>query len=734
MGLGLVSFLLNRRNFRLGRFLVFVVASVAWALAYNYFTADFASLVLVATLALNGQEWYHQAFGTGGKLGKAWTVWSTGGRLVTIAVVFAAIARGVTGWGGQVGDPQFGFGFNPDDFPLESAEALKDAPIEGAILNTSLAQGDTLAWKALSKRKAFVDSRPHLYPNSVFEEWRELRTALRDDDIAKWQPVLDRYKISAVMVQLMGDPRDNAPKTYIKLMNNSPNWVPFYDDGAVMMFGRADAKAPAADLAYFKANRLDADELVYKRPKPVPLWERPPTATWDLVDSIFQNRLLNLPQPHTQAAYRWLRPVNAAAGQPFPDPAHCLMAIREARTALSIKPDDSVAFEILKDAYQMLLAEESVLLLGKPLTAEDVSKSFQSAPQARYLANRTRQLITALNFRIETLAPPKGPEDLRLKADLNFALANLYLQVNAYDLARERFQMVASEARNSGMNQETLDRLRKLLIDLSPRVDQIRSQLNEIALNQRATPLDKANFARSQGAPGLAIHELVEANEAGGNVQGVRAMLVDLYCEIGQPDKAFDMIYNLEVDDPSLGTGTGTASYRQGLVFLLLGNYSDAIGLWGDRSIAQVQRQRSIEAPLATKMLLGGDPIASTRVLLTIPENVELQAQWEFELALAALEGGKPPDVTANHFQMALKLEPNLTVRPVIAYYLEKLGKPVPPPRTATPRAAEPSTPTTTPPAEKPELPANPFTPDPPKPTESTKPTDLPKLPDLPKP
>ena len=59
----------------------------------------------------------------------------------------------------------------------------------------------------------------------------------------------------------------------------SPNWIPFYDDGAVAMFGRADAKAPAADLAYFKANRLDADELAYKRPRPVPPWERPPTAT-----------------------------------------------------------------------------------------------------------------------------------------------------------------------------------------------------------------------------------------------------------------------------------------------------------------------------------------------------------------------------------------------------------------------------------------------------------------------
>jgi len=164
VGLGLASFLLNRRDFSLPRFLAFAVASVLWGLAFNAFTMPFA-LVLAAVLALNGQEWYHRTFGVEGRLGAGWSAWSTGGRLVTIAVVFAAIARGVTGWGGQVGDAQFGFGFNPDDFPFESANAIKDAPIEWGILNTSLSQGDAIAWKAAPKRRAFVDSRPHLFPS-----------------------------------------------------------------------------------------------------------------------------------------------------------------------------------------------------------------------------------------------------------------------------------------------------------------------------------------------------------------------------------------------------------------------------------------------------------------------------------------------------------------------------------------------------------------------------------------
>ena len=107
----------------------------------------------------------------------------------------------MTGWGRQVGESQFGFGFNPDDFPFEAAEALKNAPIEGNILNTTLAQGDAIAWRAAGKRKAFVDSRIHLYPRQTFAELDDLRKSIRDDQVDRWQPILDRYKISAVMVQ-----------------------------------------------------------------------------------------------------------------------------------------------------------------------------------------------------------------------------------------------------------------------------------------------------------------------------------------------------------------------------------------------------------------------------------------------------------------------------------------------------------------------------------------------------
>ena len=733
VGIGLLSFALNRRRFRFDRFLMYLAASALWLLAL-VFTGPFA-VVLAAVLALNGQEWYQDTFGTEGKIGGNWTLWSTGGRLVTIALVFFAIFRWTTGYGGLVGGTQFGFGFNVDDFSFEAADAVRDLPIEGNVLNTTLEQGDSLAWRAAGKRKPYLDSRLHLFPRAVFDDWEALRRNIRDDkrdDVVEkaattpgWRSVLDAAKVSAVMIQVSG-----APRTYTRLMG-SPNWVPFHDDGNTVLFGRVDPGAPPADVAYFKANRLDAETLVYSKPRPIPAWERPPTATSELVDGIFQNRLLNRPQPHIDAGRRWLSPAGLAAGVRYlPDPARCIMAIREARTALSIKPDDSNAFRLLIDAYRLLVAQESALMAGIALTPENVPRIVQSASQSRIFGDRARELLTAMNFALQTLPPPKTAADRLERADLNYSLAQLEIQGGSLDLARDH--LLAIDTRQGEMSDQFLTSLTRLLGELNQRVEQVQAQVNDLMIQSKASPQDKAGFERQQGAPGMAIRDLDEAEQAGGNLGLIRPTLVDLYCDTGQPDKALDLIGALAIDDPTLSTGFGTATYRQAKVYFLLGNYENAVGLWRDKSIPQVRTQRSLQAPGATLSLLKGEPVVATRMFTELPEKVETQAGWEFEMASAALEGGLPPEFVAEHFQAALKLEPDLATRPIIAYYLGKLGKEVPPPRTrATAPSPSPSPlPTPAPsapaPAERPELPANPFepgtppatTPAPAKPTE----------------
>ena len=176
--------------------------------------------------------------------------------MVTLALVFLLMSKDITGWGNSTPGVQFGLGFQPDAFTLEAADFLdRSNEISGNILNTLTQQGDLLIWKSASKRKTYVDGRTRLFPRELQEQLNRTRLALSEDDVAGWKPLLDKYQISAIMIE----PPD-SPKTFMKLMD-SPNWIPFYDDGRIVMFGRADA--PATDLAFFKANKLDADLLAY---------------------------------------------------------------------------------------------------------------------------------------------------------------------------------------------------------------------------------------------------------------------------------------------------------------------------------------------------------------------------------------------------------------------------------------------------------------------------------------
>src|SRR6185312_10181579 len=204
--------------------------------------------------------------------GAGWSLWSVGGRAVSIIVLFFCVAKALTGWGtapflGGMG--KFGFGYNRDNFEFEAAEFLKNAKIQGNILNTTRHQGDCMVWKAYPERKVFIDNRHNLFDSALLKEWLEIRNALKTDDVGVWKEKLDKYNITVVMLDPTG-----AANTYQRLMQ-SINWIPFKDDGNVVLFGRADA--PAADLAFFKARRWEADKLAYQTVDPVPPVERPPT-------------------------------------------------------------------------------------------------------------------------------------------------------------------------------------------------------------------------------------------------------------------------------------------------------------------------------------------------------------------------------------------------------------------------------------------------------------------------
>jgi len=673
VGSGLASFALNYRRFHLARFVSYVLISILWAVALRQ--QSFFAIVLAMVLALNGQEWYQSVFGTEGRLGKGWAFWSTGGRAITLGVLALAIFTKVTGWGIREGELQFGFEFDPDEFRFEAADTLREAPFSGNVMNTLLSQGDALLWRASPKRKVFIDSRRHLFSAQTLARFDDVRKAIRDDDARTWKKDLDESKISSVMIAPL-NPRMEYTPTYMTLIA-SKNWIPFYDDGSVAIFGRSDA--PAADLAYFQANRLDADNLVYKHPRLTLSSDKLPRPTNDL-DKIYQTRSVARYQPHNDSAARWLLPATADPSVPYlADPAHCFMAIRELRLALAFKPDDTRAYRQLADAYRTLLLEESGLMAGLQPTAENMPSINKVPLEASLLSDRVRQLMTALNFAVLTTPPPQKTEDYAVLADLNFRLAQLYMSQGYLDLGRDRLDTVLKlYERVEDVPADYLTALTNQFTEMNNQFNEIQLRISNISVASQAGPLEKAAAARQVGAVGLAIQFLEEANQAGLPPLQVKPSLLDLYCLSGQPDKALELWQGGNTSDANLSDGIGTAAMRQGRVFLLLGNYTSVVSLWGREAIPQLKFQRALKAPQATRLMLEGDPAAATRTFLELPDEVNKQAVWEFELGMACLEAGEPVDVTAAHLANALNLVPSLPVRPVIAYYLQKLGKPVP--------------------------------------------------------
>src|SRR5262249_31311906 len=109
VAIGLASFVLNLRRFCWSRFLMFAVMAALWGVLMH-FNAAFA-LVFAAVVAPNGQEWYQDRFGTEGRIERRWSIWSTGGRLVTLTLLFLLMSKDITGWGNTQPEMQFGLGF-----------------------------------------------------------------------------------------------------------------------------------------------------------------------------------------------------------------------------------------------------------------------------------------------------------------------------------------------------------------------------------------------------------------------------------------------------------------------------------------------------------------------------------------------------------------------------------------------------------------------------------------------
>jgi tetratricopeptide (TPR) repeat protein len=664
VALGLASFLLSWRRDRIGRLAIYLAMAILWG-GLNRLSAEFA-VVFAYAVGLNGQEWYQARYGVAGRISPGWTAWSIVGRAVTIVVLFLLMARTLTGYAYENGAPTFGFSYDPSEFAFETAEYLKTAKINGQVMNLGDALGDAIIWKATPQRKTFIDRRRGLFGPDLRREIRGILRAFSYDaekativeDAAAWRPILDKYDATAIAFEPALFP------TLYEGTKLSKNWIPIRYDGRVIVLGRADA--PKDDLAYFEANRLDAEQIVYHRKQSIPLPDRTPSAT-TVIDRVIRNRTLGTIQPHVTAGSYWLES-SAAETKSIPDAAHCFMAIREARAALHYNADETNAYRLLDLAYDYLTRNEVEILARKA-----------TAAPTDYINFRTRQRVTALNYAIQTTPHPRTDEEKGDLANLHLRLARLFRQSGDLDFERDNLAAARDLVVAALFPPEELKRLEAL----DDNIEKFKEDLQKLTTDRNLTPMQRASRAQSYGFTGIALHELEDAESQGVSADEVLASIVNLDLRTGQPDRANEKLGGRPLEDRALYSGPGTPEFLNGLVNMLLGFYDNTVTFWRDKAIMKVRMSEGTQGLDVARRFLVGMPQEAVQTTLELTGQpgqsglVETQAAWEFDLALCLLESGDPAEA-GRHFTKALTLNPKLVTRPLIEDYLKKLGLPVP--------------------------------------------------------
>ncbi len=94
----------------------------------------------------------------------------------------------------------FGFGLEPNRYPVVAADAVSEWPELGNVFN-DVASGGYLLWRWYPERLVFNDGRNEVHPELL----RELVDAVSTRE--KWQALLDRYEIDGAVVDYVALPR-----------------------------------------------------------------------------------------------------------------------------------------------------------------------------------------------------------------------------------------------------------------------------------------------------------------------------------------------------------------------------------------------------------------------------------------------------------------------------------------------------------------------------------------------
>jgi tetratricopeptide (TPR) repeat protein len=353
-------------------------------------------------------------------------------RVLTLLTGIAALAAGSAGWlhapvwgADQVVDSRRpGWWTEFDGTLVKAAQQVHDwqegkkFPGDVHLFNSAPNAGAYLAWYAPGAR-VFIDDRLSLYPADVARDYLDARKTIANptprpaagetaEAAGDWASVFDARKISYLLIA-EGDLSRRQPAVLSRLLLQPEDWTLCYLYGGSAVFGwngRDGHKSGDYAAIRYNSDRLAFGPGAEKAPRkrlPPPaepewweaIWQAEPPRSADIDNALihvvaFEAR--SSLKAENDARASWVRRIPLAAGaggplangtlvnmfvlgsyrEPPPPPSDLYLAVRAARRALELNPEDGRAWFRLGQAYSDLFynTREALPAFASPITRE----------------------------------------------------------------------------------------------------------------------------------------------------------------------------------------------------------------------------------------------------------------------------------------------------------------------------------------------------------------------------
>lgn len=632
-----------------------------------------AALVCCVVAALNGQTWYAAHCRLTYSVTTQELLFSRGGRAVTV-LAFAALA--FLDIAGRLRDsfaPRTGFGLDANLAATVDGlrEQLQDS--HGRTFNFRPEQGDLLIWLG---REPFVDSRLAVYRGGGAEDLLALHAKTRDAlrirksaaqrkpvadlnrDRAVWRSVFDTYGVTHVLPRLtMGR---TAPDyfTLFDLLEANRDWQLTSFGAVTAVFYRTDKPEDAELTRFREQHKVDFTAAAFKTKGPLATARDHWVSAPSFYDKYLWARRRNIPN-EVQEAMHLVRMASDGQLPAWLGTQRLALAglgIRRAQAGLAKFADSTEGYLALGIGYSLLSRWEAEFTLNSRGPQQSALRYFQAAA-AYGQALRGDPANETAHVGAFALYETAGKVDLALRerAFLNELLSRRPAEtVDEVTAQQQAFRM-----------QEQLEKM----------VATVDEELQQIA-ERGASSLQLAQYAAERGCILKALHHLTKDAEAlKGSLEAQRMQVVFLL-EAGQAEEADEAARMME--EPA--KQAGLSKWREAVALASLANadYDRAIQLWNEAAAEMEQSAFTRILFAAPPRVSGGNqplpwPLSITNSALDYlylrPDGV---AALKLSVALVQLERGQF-DEAAKTFRTVLEIDPEISSRPLVAYYLQLL-------------------------------------------------------------